>query len=121
MTQLTLTAPDPVAAIPVEQAAGLVHKINEVRIELQGKVNAFVAELLKHDSQSPEFEKITGQISSIGQNEIVALSSASSRFLDKPTKAMGQEGGVGRPLPDLLSVVDGLAPGPERGPLQAVA
>lgn len=111
MTQLTLTAPDPVAAIPVEQAAGLVPVTNEVRIELQGKVNAFVADLLKHDSQSPEFEKVTGQISSIGQKEIVALSSASNRFLDKPTKVMGQEGGVGRALLDLRTVVDGLDPG----------
>lgn len=113
MSQLTLTAPDPVAAIPVEEAAGLVPVSNEVRSQLQGKVDAYVADLLKHDSQSPEFGKVTGQISSIGQKEIVALSSASNRFLDKPTKAMGDEGGVGRALLDLRTVIDGLDPGRE--------
>lgn len=82
-----------------------------MRTQLQGKVDAYVADLLKHDAQSPEFGKVTGQISSIGQKEIVALSSASNRFLDKPTKAMGDEGGVGRALLDLRTVVDGLDPG----------
>ena len=89
MPELTLTAPDPVAAIPAEQAAGLVPVSNEVRSQLHSKVDAYVADLLKNDTQSPEFDKVSGQISSIGQKEIVALSSASNRFLDKPTKAMG--------------------------------
>lgn len=111
MSELTLTAPDPVAAIPAEQAAGLVPVSNEVRSQLHGKVDAYVADLLKHDTQSPEFGKVSGQISSIGQKEIVALSSASNRFLDKPTKAMGDEGGVGKALLDLRTVIDGLDPG----------
>lgn len=111
MSQLTLTAPDPVAIIPAEQAAGLVPVTAEVRSQLQGKVDSFVAELLKHDAQSPDFGKATAQISSIGQKEVVALSSASNHFLDKPTRAMGDEGGVGRALLDLRNVVEGLDPG----------
>ena len=111
MPELTLTAPDPVAAIPAEQAAGLVPVSNEVRSQLHSKVDAYVADLLKNDTQSPEFDKVSGQISSIGQKEIVALSSASNRFLDKPTKAMGDEGGVGKALLDLRTVIDGLDPG----------
>jgi uncharacterized protein YaaN involved in tellurite resistance len=113
MPELTLTAPDPVAAIPAEQAAGLVPVSNEVRSQLHSKVDAYVADLLKNDTQSPEFDKVSGQISSIGQKEIVALSSASNRFLDKPTKAMGDEGGVGKALLDLRTVIDGLDPGRE--------
>ncbi|WP_408589439.1 toxic anion resistance protein [Novosphingobium sp.] len=119
MSQLILTAPEPVKVIPADQAAGLVPVSQEVRSQLQTKVDAYVADLLRHDSQSPEFGKVSGQISSIGQKEIVALSSASNRFLDKPTKAMGDEGGVGRALLDLRTVIDGLDPGRETNLLKS--
>ncbi|KPF53136.1 toxic anion resistance protein [Novosphingobium sp. AAP1] len=113
MSQLALIAPDPVAAVPVEQAAGLVPVSDEVRTHLQGKVDAYVADLLKHDTQSPEFGKVAGQLASIGQKEIVALSSVSSRFLDMPATAMGNESGVGRALLDLRTVIDRLDPARE--------
>ncbi|OZA72327.1 MAG: hypothetical protein B7X78_01420, partial [Sphingomonadales bacterium 39-62-4] len=45
MSELTLTAPDPVAAIPAEQAAGLVPVSNEVRSQLHGKVDAYALHL----------------------------------------------------------------------------
>ncbi|MBU6395033.1 MAG: toxic anion resistance protein [Sphingomonadales bacterium] len=113
MSQLTLVPPEPINAIPTEQVAGFVPVSPEVRSQLQAKVDAYVADLLRHDPHSPEFGKVSGQISSIGQKEIVALLSASNRFLDLPTSANGEEGGVGRALFDLRTVIEELDPGRE--------
>lgn len=113
MSPLALIAPDPVAAVPVEQAAGLVPISDEVRTHLQGKVDAYVSDLLKHDTQSPEFGKVAGRLASIGQKEIMALSSLSNRFLDKPATTLGNDSGVGRALLDLRTVVDRLDPARE--------
>lgn len=113
MTELTLTAPAPVPAVPVQQAAGLVPVSDSVRSELQMKADAFIAELLALDAQSPEFGNKAGQLTSIGQKEVVALSSQSNRFLDRPTKAMDGEGGVGQALTQLRTVVEDLDPSRE--------
>lgn len=113
MSQLALIAPDPVAAVPVERAAGLVPVSDEVRTHLQGKVDAYVSDLLKHDTQSPEFGKVAGQLASIGQKEIVALSRVSNRFLDKPATMLGKESSVSRALLDLRTIVDRLDPARE--------
>ncbi|GFE77333.1 toxic anion resistance protein [Novosphingobium sp. TCA1] len=113
MTELTLTAPAPVPAVPVQQAAGLVPLSDSVRSELQTKADAFVAELLALDAQSPEFGNKASQLTNIGQKEVVALSSQSNRFLDRPTKAMDGEGGVGQALTQLRTVVEDLDPSRE--------
>lgn len=111
MSQLSLTAPEPVAAIPVDQASGLVPISSEMRAQLQGKVDGFVADLIKHDAQSPEFGRVTSQIAGIGRKEVVALSGTSNRFLDRPAQAMSDDSGVGRALLDLRTLVERLDPG----------
>ncbi|WP_334184924.1 toxic anion resistance protein [Novosphingobium sp.] len=113
MTELTLTAPDPVAVVPAEKAAGLVPVSDNVRSELQMKADSFVAELLALDAQSPEFGNKASQLTNIGQKEVVALSNQSNRFLDRPTKAMDGEGGVGQALTQLRTVVEDLDPSRE--------
>ena len=111
MSDLTLTAPDPVKPVAIEKAAGLVPVSNEVRTELQTKVDSYVSQLVSLDPQGPDFSTKVNQITSIGQKEIVALASQSNRFLDRPTKSMEGEGSVGQRLMELRHVVEDLDPG----------
>lgn len=108
---LTLTAPAPVAPVELRQAAGLVPISDQTRSELQGKVDRFVADLVACNPQSPEFGTRVGQLTNIGQKEITTLASQSNRFLDRPTRGMGAEGGVGKALIDLRGIIDNLDPG----------
>ncbi len=63
------------------------------------------------DANSPEFGQKVDQITNMGRKEIVEASSHSNRFLDRPVKAMAQEGGVGTDLAQLRRVVEDLDPG----------
>lgn len=110
MTDLVLQAPDPIAAVPAEKAAGLVPIENGVKSQLETRVDSYVSDLVSLDTNSPDFSTKIGQLSNIGQREIVALSTQSNRFLDRPTKAMDGEGGVGKSLIELRSVIEGLDP-----------
>jgi uncharacterized protein YaaN involved in tellurite resistance len=109
MIQLTLTAPDAVTAVPADQATGLVPVDGAARSRVQAKVDAFVADLLSLDVQSPDFSIRVGQISSIGQKEINALTGQSSRFLDRSNVSLG--GSVGEALAALRKLVEDLDPG----------
>ncbi|MFL0419227.1 toxic anion resistance protein [Sphingomonas sp. 179-I 2A4 NHS] len=111
MTDLTLTAPDPVAIVLVEKAAGLVPVANDVRSQLEVKVDGFVNDLLVQDAQSPEFGAKVNQLTNIGQKEINALAGQSNRFLDRSTKSI--DGGVGNSLVELRQVVERLDPSRE--------
>ena len=88
MNDLVLKAPEPVAAIPSEKAAGLVPIDSDVKSKLDVKVDQYVGELVSLDANSPDFGNKVNQLANIGQKEIVALTSQSNRFLDRPTKAM---------------------------------
>lgn len=107
---LTLTAPAAVAPVPVHQAAGLVPVSDQVRSDLQKKVDAYVADLVACTPQSPEFGTKVGQLANIGQKEIAALANQSNRFLDRPTRSLGNEGGVGKSLVELRNVIERLDP-----------
>ncbi len=111
MSDLTLTAPDAVKPVAAEKAAGLVPVSDEVRSELQTKVDNYVSQLVSLDPQGPDFSSKVNQITSIGQKEITALASQSNRFLDRPTKSMEGEGSVGQRLMELRHVVEDLDPG----------
>ena len=108
---MKLTAPHPVPAISTDQASGLVPVSPDTRRELQRKVDAFVADLLSHDPQSPAFGNKATQLGQIGQKEVHALAVQSSRFLGAPGAVMEADGGVGRALVDLRKLVDDLDPG----------
>ncbi|ARU15915.1 toxic anion resistance protein [Croceicoccus marinus] len=118
MSDLTLTAPEPVKPVAIEKAAGLVPVSNEVRSELQTKVESYVSQLVSLDPQGPDFSTKVNQITSIGQKEIVALASQSNRFLDRPTKSMEGEGSVGQRLMELRHVVEDLDPGKDNSLLK---
>ena len=110
-TELKLTPPDPVPAVSVDRAAGLVPVAAEKRTALDEKVDGFVDELIALDAKSPDFGQKVDQITNMGRKEIMAAAGMSNRFLDRPVRAMDQEGGVGTDLAELRRTVEDLDPG----------
>lgn len=108
---LTLTPPDPVPAMTPEKAAGLVPIDDAKRSKLDERVDAFVEELAAMDANSPDFGAKVDQITGMGRKEIAETASYSSRFLDKPVKAMDRESGVGKDLAQLRRTIEDLDPG----------
>ena len=115
-TDLNLTPPEPVAPVAVSQASGLVPVSDDKKSKLDEKVDAFVADLVSVDANSPEFGKKVDQLTNMGRKEIMAASGMSNRFLDRPVRAMDQDEGVGANLTELRRVVEDLDPG-KRGKL----
>ncbi len=109
--EITLNAPDPVAVIAPEKAAGLVPIDDQKRSALDQKAEEFVAELATLDANSPEFGKKVDQLTNMGRKEIADAAGQSNRFLDRPTRAINQESNVGNDLAQLRRTVEDLDPG----------
>lgn len=109
--ELNLTPPDPVPAVAPEKAAGLVPVSEENKSKLDAKVDAFVADLVAEDANSPAFGEKVDQITRMGQEQIRAAAAMSNRFLDRPVRAMDQDTGVGNDLLELRKTVEDLDPG----------
>ncbi|MFT4026783.1 MAG: toxic anion resistance protein [Novosphingobium sp.] len=108
---ITLTPPDPVPVVAPAQAAGLVPVSEEKRSALDAKVDAYVADLIAQEVNSPEFGKRVDQLTNMGRKEIAAAAGMSNRFLDRPVRAMDKDSGVGANLTELRKVVETLDPG----------
>src|SRR3954466_16420065 len=117
-TNLVLTPPEPVPALAPERAVGLVPVDDAKRTQLQERVETFIDDLVAQDVNSPEFGKRVDAISAMGQKEIREAAGQSNRFLDRPVKAMDQEGSVGSDLAELRRTIEDLDPG-KRGDLLA--
>ncbi|MCE7797688.1 toxic anion resistance protein [Sphingobium sufflavum] len=115
---LTLTPPEPVAPVTPEKAAGLVPIDAETRSKLEERVDAFVGELAALDANSPEFGAKVDQITAMGRREVADAAGHSSRFLDRPVRAMDADSKVGADLAALRRTVEDLDPG-RRGRLTA--
>lgn len=113
---LTLTAPDAVKIIEPRAAAGLVPIAPEAATELERRADAFVDALVAEDANSPEFGRKVDQLTNLGRREIAEAAGQSNRFLDRPTRAMGDEGGIGGNLTELRRTVEDLDPS-KRGSL----
>ena len=111
-----LTPPDPVPQVAPEKAAGLVPVSEEVKTKLDAKVDGFIDDLVSQDANSPEFGKKVDQLTNMGRKEIAAAAGMSTRFLDRPVRAMDKDEGVGSDLAELRRVVEELDPG-RRGKL----
>ncbi len=105
-----LTPPDPVPTVAAAKAAGLVPVSEEKKSKLEEKVEAFVADLVSVDANSPEFGKKVDQLTNMGRKEIMAASQHSNRFLDRPIRAMDKDEGVGANLAELRRTVEELDP-----------
>jgi uncharacterized protein YaaN involved in tellurite resistance len=110
-TTLTLEPPAPLQTVQAEQAAGLVPLKEEQKSQLDEKVDAFVAELVALDANSPEFGKKVDQLTTMGRKEINEAAGASNRFLDRPVKAIDKDTGIGADLTQLRRTVEDLDPG----------
>ena len=108
---LTLDPPAPLQNVQAEQAAGLVPLKEEQKSQLDEKVDAFVAELVALDANSPEFGKKVDQLTTMGRKEINEAAGASNRFLDRPVKAIDKDTGIGADLIELRKTVEDLDPG----------
>jgi len=108
---ITLTPPEPVPVVAPEQAVGLVPVTSEQKSKLEEKVESFIADLVVHDANSPEFGKRVDQLTNMGRKEIAAAAGMSNRFLDRPVRAMDKDTGVGANLAELRRTVEELDPG----------
>lgn len=115
---LNLTPPDPVPAVAPERAAGLVPLDEGQKSKLDEKVDAFITDLVAQDAASPEFGKRVDQLTNMGRKEIAEAAGHSSRFLDRPVRAMDSDNKVGADLAELRRTVEDLDPG-KRGSLTA--
>lgn len=110
-TKLKLEAPDVLATVQPAEAAGLVPLKDEERSALEVKVDAFVADLIATDANSPEFGKKIDQLTTMGRKEIADAAGQSNRFLDRPVKAIDSDTGIGSDLTQLRKTVEELDPG----------
>ncbi len=115
---IALTAPEPVAPIAAEKAAGLVPLEDGQKTQLEAKAEAFVDDLVAQDTNSPEFGRRVDMIADMGRNEIAQAAGQSNRFLDRPVRSMDKESGVGNDLAELRRTIEDLDPG-KRGSLTA--
>ncbi|WP_265570370.1 toxic anion resistance protein [Sphingomicrobium nitratireducens] len=109
-TKIKLDPPEALQPIAVHQAEGLVPLKEEERSELDKKVDAFIDELAALDPNSPEFGKKVDQLTAMGRKEISEAAGASSRFLDRPVKAIDSDTGIGADLTELRRTVEDLDP-----------
>ncbi|MFD7031807.1 toxic anion resistance protein [Streptomyces sp. NPDC059917] len=112
---LVLTAPEPVAAIRTEQAAGLVPLQDGVRDEMARRAGEYVGSLAGLDARSPEFAQRIGEIAGLGAADIRGASQQSNRMLDRAVRSLSTEGGdaqarVAGSLVELRRTVEDLDP-----------
>lgn len=115
-TKLKLEAPEPVAAVAPEAAAGLVPLTETEKTELERRVDGFVATLIQQDANSPEFGKQVDRLAGLGQAQIAEAAGLSNRFLDRPVRAMDKDNSIGTDLTELRRTVEDLDPS-KRGSL----
>lgn len=91
MTQpgdLFLTPPEPVAAVPAEQAETLIPLDDATRGALAERARTYVEDLATLDPRSPEFMAKIGQVSSLGDGEMRASAQAANRMLSRSVAAL---------------------------------
>jgi len=116
---LVLAPPAPVTVVEPEQAAGAVPVAPEKQTELQARAAAFADDFASLDPQSPEFAKKIESITSMGDKDMRASASVSSRLLDRPAAVVkGSKGAasgdtqtrVAKTLTELRDTVTNLDP-----------
>jgi uncharacterized protein YaaN involved in tellurite resistance len=110
-TKLKLEAPDAVAPVAPEAAAGLVPIDDAVRSKLDQVVDKYVGDLVAADANSPEFGRKVDELTNMGRKQIAEAAGHSNRFLDRPVKAIDKESGIGADLAELRRTVEDLDPG----------
>lgn len=109
-TKLKLEPPEVLNPVQPQEAAGLVPLKEDERSALEVKVDAFIADLVATDTNSPEFGKKIDQLTGMGRKEISEAAGQSNRFLDRPVKAIDSDTGIGTDLTELRRTVEDLDP-----------
>jgi len=91
---LNLTPPEPVAAVPPGQAAGLVKLDPVVTASLDAQVQEYVGGLASDDVHSEVFQNRLNSIHTLGNADVQASAQVSNRMLQRPMRAM-EHGGLG--------------------------
>jgi uncharacterized protein YaaN involved in tellurite resistance len=112
---LTLTPPEPVAAVPREKAGGLVPVEESVRSDMARKAEEYVRSLAALDARSPEFAGKVGEIAALGAGEMRSAAAQSNRMLERTVRSLPDKGGdaqsqVAGSLVELRRVVEDLDP-----------
>ncbi|WP_370939878.1 toxic anion resistance protein [Amycolatopsis sp. cg13] len=88
MDEFTLTPPEPVAAVPVERAAGLIALGDDTRAEISQRADEFAARLEALDVKSPEFTALLDEILAVGEADMRTAATVAGTMLDRSTKAL---------------------------------
>ncbi|MFE2130304.1 hypothetical protein ACFXAL_29335, partial [Streptomyces amritsarensis] len=96
---LVLSAPEPVAPVRKEQAAGLVPLQDGVRDEMARRAGEYVGSLAGIDARSPEFAQRIGEITALGSADVRTAAQQSNRMLERAVRSLGSDGGGGAPAP----------------------
>ena len=91
-----LTAPEPVAPVPVERAAGLIPVDDAARRDSARRAEEFVAELSAVDVHSPEFPVLLDRVLMLGEADMRAAAQVAGRLLDRSLAALAAPGGQAR-------------------------
>ncbi|WP_433256219.1 toxic anion resistance protein [Streptosporangium sp. CA-135522] len=94
-SELTLTPPAPVAAVPASTAATMLPLADGREAELAVKAQGFAAELAAMDPRAPDFTRKVRDISSMGDAEIRSASQVANRMLKRPVAALAAAKGEG--------------------------
>jgi uncharacterized protein YaaN involved in tellurite resistance len=89
---LTLTPPQPVAAVAPETSASMVPLDMAALPGLDKMAAEYVDDLVELDSKSPEFAAKSESIRTMGDDDIRAAAEVSNRLLQSPVKTMGKGG-----------------------------
>ncbi|GAA1022444.1 MULTISPECIES: toxic anion resistance protein [Amycolatopsis] len=88
MDEFTLTPPEPVAAVPVERAAGLITLGEEIRAGISQRADEFAERLEALDVKSPEFTALLDEILAVGEADMRTAATVAGTMLDRSTKAL---------------------------------
>ncbi|AND15623.1 toxic anion resistance protein [Rathayibacter tritici] len=113
---LSLTPPEPVAAVPTTSAPSIAPKVPEAALPgLEAKVDGYLDTLLSTEARSPEFATRANDIRTMGDADIRSAADSSNRLLSTPVRAL-KEGGlsegstIGKTLLELRRTVEDLDP-----------
>lgn len=116
-----LVAPEPIAAVAPERAAGRVKIAPEELAKLDARVGEFVDILTTEDVRGDAFLQRVDAIVKLGDDAVARSASVSSRMLDRPMRAakggaIDPKSTVSKGLVDLRAQIEALDPG-KRGDL----
>ncbi|MEU0795338.1 toxic anion resistance protein [Amycolatopsis sp. NPDC005961] len=111
MDEFTLAPPEPVTAIPVERAAGLITLSDDTRSEVAVRAAKFASRLESLDVRSPEFTDLLDELLAVGEADMRAAAGVAGSMLDRSLRsAASPQDGVTTSLTSLRRTVAELDP-----------